>query len=45
MENWEFNLGLGSLPLLSKAKTRSISAENPTGEPGGGAKATPGADN
>ena len=24
--------GLGSLPLLSDAKTRSISAENPTGE-------------
>jgi hypothetical protein len=44
MENWGFNLGLGALPLLSKAKTRSISAENPTGEPGGGAKATPGAD-
>lgn len=25
-------LGLGNLPMLSKAKTRSISAENPTGE-------------
>jgi len=35
------NLGLGSLPLLSSAETRSISAENPTGERGGGAKAEP----
>ena len=35
-----FNLGLGSLPLLSNAETRSISAENPTGEKGGGARAT-----
>ncbi|MCS6830661.1 MAG: glycoside hydrolase family 172 protein [Armatimonadota bacterium] len=33
--------GLGSLPLLSDAETRSISAENPTGERGGGAKAEP----
>ncbi len=32
------NLGLGSLPLLSNAETRSISAENPTGEKGGGAR-------
>ena len=32
------NLGLGSLPLLSNAETRSISAENPRGEKGGGAK-------
>ncbi|MCK4449076.1 MAG: hypothetical protein KAX26_00640, partial [Anaerolineae bacterium] len=32
-------LNLGSLPLLSDAETRSISAENPTGEKGGGAKA------
>ena len=38
------NLGLGSLPLLSSAKTRSISAENPTGAPGGGAQAEPGPD-
>lgn len=40
------NLGscLGSLPLLSNAKTRSISAENPGGEVGGGAKEVPGAD-
>lgn len=34
------HLGLGSIALLSNAVTRSISAENPTGEPGGGAKAT-----
>lgn len=35
------SLGLGGLPLLSDAETRSISAENPTGERGGGAKAEP----
>ncbi len=35
------NTGLGSLPLLSDAETRSISAENPNGEKGGGAKAIP----
>lgn len=35
------NLGLGSIPLLSNAQTRSISAENPTGERGGGAKEVP----
>ena len=34
-------LGLGSLPLLSDAETRSISAENPNGEKGGGAKTIP----
>jgi hypothetical protein len=34
-------LNLGSLPLLSDAETRSISAENPTGEKGGGARAVP----
>ncbi len=33
--------GLSSLPLLRHAETRSISAENPTGEKGGGAKAVP----
>ncbi|GIK37950.1 MAG: hypothetical protein BroJett011_17830 [Chloroflexota bacterium] len=32
---------LGSLPLLSRAETRSISAENPTGEKGGGTRAVP----
>ena len=36
---------LASLPLLSHAETRSISAENPTGERGGGAKAEPDAGN
>ncbi len=35
------NLGLGTIPLLSEAETRSISAENPGGERGGGAKAIP----
>jgi hypothetical protein len=39
---WGFNLGLGSIPMLSSAKTRSISAENPTGEVAGGAKVEPG---
>ena len=41
----EFNglgMGLGNLSRLSKAKTRSISAENFTGEKGQGAKATEG---
>lgn len=37
-----FGLNLGNLPLLSKAVFRSISAENPKGEKGGGAKADPG---
>jgi len=36
------NCGLGKLSLLSTAKARSISAENFTGEKGGGAKATEG---
>jgi hypothetical protein len=35
------NLGLGNLPLLSNAKTRSLSPENPTGEKGCGAKSSP----
>lgn len=35
-------LGLGNIHLLSKAETRSISAENPTGEKGKGAMATEG---
>ncbi len=34
-------MNLGNLPLLSKAKTRSISAENPKGEKAKGAMATP----
>ena len=33
------NMGLGTLPIITDAKTRSISAENPNGEPGGGARA------
>src|SRR3990170_3094292 len=33
--------GLGSLPLLSEAQTRSVSAENPTGQKGKGAMAIP----
>ena len=33
--------GLGSLPLLTNARTRSISAENPTGEKGKGGMAIP----
>ena len=32
---------LSTVPMLSDAETRSISAENPTGERGGGAKAVP----
>ena len=36
--------GLGTLPLLSDMRFRSISAENPRGEKGGGAKAAPGDD-
>ncbi len=36
------NMNLGSLPRLSKAKSRSISAENYTGEKGKGAMATEG---
>jgi hypothetical protein len=37
-----FGMGLGRLSLLSCAETRSISAENPTGEKGKGAMATTG---
>jgi len=40
MNLFQFPLG-GGLPLLSDAETRSISAENPTGEKGGGARHTP----
>jgi len=35
------NFGLWGLPLLSPAKSRSISAENPRGQKGGGGKAVP----
>jgi hypothetical protein len=34
-------MNLGNLPLLSDAETRSISAENPDGRKGGGARAVP----
>lgn len=36
------NMSLGNLSRLSNAQTRSISAENPTGEPGKGGMATTG---
>jgi len=35
---------LGALPLVSDAESRSISAENPTGERGGGGRAEPNPD-
>jgi len=38
------HLGLGNLARLSDARSRCISPENPTGEPGGGARAS-GSDN
>jgi D-arabinan exo alpha-(1,3)/(1,5)-arabinofuranosidase (non-reducing end) len=38
------NFGLGSLPLVNDAQTRSISPENPTGEKGKGAMLGPSAD-
>ena len=41
MNLFGLNFGLGGIPLLSDAQTRSISAENPTGEIAGGAKAAP----
>ncbi|MBN1874282.1 MAG: DUF2961 domain-containing protein [Anaerolineae bacterium] len=44
-ELYQLNMGLGSLPLLTGAETRSISAENPTGERGNGARAVPDANN
>jgi len=37
--------GLGAIPLISDAPTRSISAENPDGAKGGGAREVPGPDN
>jgi len=33
-------MSLGTIPIISKSKTRSISAENPTGEAGEGGKAS-----
>ena len=41
MSEFALNFGLGDLPLLSSARTRSISAENPTGAVGGGATEVP----
>ena len=35
------NLGLGSLPIVSEAETRSICAENPQGQKGAGAQEIP----
>lgn len=35
------NFGLSDLPMVFKSKTRSVSAENPRGEKGGGATAEP----
>ena len=35
-------MSLGTLPRLSAARTRSITAENPTGEKGRGGMATEG---
>ena len=35
------DMGMGTLPLLTQARTRSISAENPTGEKGQGGMAIP----
>jgi len=37
----QLGCGLANVALLSDAETRSISAENPTGERGGGARALP----
>ncbi|MHB8507846.1 MAG: glycoside hydrolase family 172 protein [Candidatus Dormibacteria bacterium] len=37
----EFGRGLGNLPLITGARTRSISPENPTGEKGRGGMAIP----
>ena len=40
-EHVGLNPGLGTLPLLTNARTRSISAENPTGAKGKGGTAIP----
>jgi hypothetical protein len=37
-------MNLGSVPRPSSARTRSLSAENPIGEPGKGRMATEGSD-
>ena len=41
MSGFPSPVGFGSLPMLSRAKTRSICAENPNGEVAGGAHETP----
>ncbi len=41
LENVALNHALGTLPLLSGSRTRSLSAENPTGAKGRGAMAVP----
>jgi len=38
-----FDFGLANLPFLTDAQTRSVSAENPTGEKGSGGMAIPNA--
>lgn len=40
-QNFELNLGLSTISLLSNTSSRSISAENPRGEKAGGAKEIP----
>lgn len=45
LDNIFQNFGLNNLPILSDAQSRSISAENPTGGAGGGAKGIPNATN
>ncbi|MGQ9732640.1 MAG: glycoside hydrolase family 172 protein [Candidatus Zipacnadales bacterium] len=41
MKSRGINFGLGGLPFLTDAETRSICAENPTGAKGAGAQAVP----
>ncbi len=41
MPSFGLEYGLGALPLLTDSRTRSISAENPTGEKGKGGMAIP----
>jgi len=41
----DVSLGLGTLPLLSRTKSRSVSAENPHGTVGGGGRDIPDANN
>ena len=43
MQNSGLNFGLGAVPFLADAKTRSITAENPNGAKGAGAQAVAGA--